>query len=129
MTRSSQWHTARCIEGNEYSGNIVEESANQRIVIEEDGIDSVTRIRHTGWTVTYDFEEATPGATRVGISIEYGMFLAIMGMTTTKVQSMNEVLSRVNALLALEYSAKTPKREHDAAQDGESAGAPSPPVS
>ncbi|MBT3381568.1 MAG: hypothetical protein HN742_12745 [Lentisphaerae bacterium] len=105
-------------EGREYSGKIAEESTNRQIVIEEAGIDSVTRVRHKGWTITYDLEEVTRGTTRVGISVEYGMFLAVMGMTTVKVQSMNEVLSRVNALLALEYSGKTPEREPAVARDG-----------
>ena len=87
-------------------------------MIEEAAIDTVTRIRHKGWTIRYDLEEVTPGTTRVGLSVEYGMFLAVMGMTTMKLQSMNEVLSRVNALLALEHSGKTPEREPTAAAHG-----------
>ena len=105
-------------DGREYSGKIVEESANRRIVIEEAGIDTLTRIRLKGWTVTYDLEEAAPGRTRVGLSVEYGMRLALMGFTSMKDQSTNEVLSRVNALLALEHSGKTPECEPTAATDG-----------
>jgi len=105
-------------EGREYSGQIVEESENQRLVIEESAIDSVTRIRHSGWTITYDFEEIAPTKTRVAVSIEYGIFLALMGMTTTKAQSINEVLSRVNSLIALEHGQELASCEQADAADG-----------
>jgi len=88
--------------GKEYSGKIVDDIENRRLVIEESGIDSLTRIRHKGWTITYDFEETDDKNTKVSISVEYGIFLAIMGLTTTKLQSINEVLARVNSILALE---------------------------
>jgi hypothetical protein len=90
--------------GREYSGRIAEEAENRRLVIEESGMDSVTRIRHKGWTIIYDFEAVSETKTKIGISVEYGTFLALMGATTTKLQSVNEVLARVAALLALEYA-------------------------
>lgn len=90
--------------GRNYSGKIVDDIENSRLVIEESGIDSVTRMRHKGWTIKYDFEDVDGQNTRATISVEYGTFLAIMGMTTTKIQSINEILARVNALLALEYA-------------------------
>lgn len=90
--------------GKEYSGQIVDDIENRRIVIEESGIDSVTKIRHKGWTIKYDFKAAGANSTHVTISVEYGTFLAIAGMTTTKLQSINEILARTTALLALEYA-------------------------
>ena len=105
-------------EGREYSGQIVEESENQRLVIKESAIDSVTGIRHKGWTITYDFEEIAPTKTRVAVSIEYGIFLALMGMTTTKAQSTNEVLSRINSLIALEHRQELASCEQADAADG-----------
>lgn len=88
--------------GHDYSGRIIDDIENRRIVIEESGIDSVTRIRHSGWTIKYDFEDVAGSSTKVTLSVEYGAFLAIAGMTSTKGQSVNEILSRVTTLLALE---------------------------
>ena len=105
-------------EGREYSGQIVEDSENQRLVIEESGIDSVTRIRHKGWTTTYDFEEIAPTKTRVGVSVKYGTFLAIMSMTTAKGQSNNAVLSRIESLIALEHRQELASHEQADAADG-----------
>jgi len=96
--------------GREYSGHIVEESENRRVVIEESAIDTLTGIRHKGWTIAYDFEEIAPTRTRVAISVEYGILLALMGATTTKAQSINEVLTRVNILLALEHRQESASR-------------------
>ena len=94
-------------DGREYSGRIVEDSQNRQLAIEESAIDTLTRIRHKGWTITYEFEEVDNTKTRIGVSVEYGIFLAIMGMTTTKIQSINEVLARITGLLALEYNGET----------------------
>ena len=87
----------------EYSGQILNESKNPRLVIHEKAIDSVTGIRFKGWTVTYDFEPVSETKTKVGVSVEYSMFLAFMGMSTMKLQSIGEVLGRVQSLLALEH--------------------------
>ena len=92
---------------------------NRRLVVEEEAIDGLTGIRCRGWTITYDFEDAADGRTRVGISVEYGMFLAFFGLSTAKIQSFNEVLKRVNCLLALEQGTETATpREQAAAPDG-----------
>jgi len=93
--------------GREYSGRIVEDTENRRLAIEESAIDTLTHIRHKGWTITYEFEETGGTTTRIGVSVEYGTFLALMGMTTTKIQSINEVLARITSLLALEYNRQT----------------------
>ena len=87
----------------EYSGRILNESENRRLVIHEKAIDSVTGIRFSGWTITYDFEPVSETKTKVDVSLEYSMFLAFMGMSTMKVQSINEILGRVQSLLALEH--------------------------
>ncbi len=89
-----------------YSGAILEENENHRVVIQEPAVEAVTRIRHKGWTIIYDFESAGESTTKVGISVKYGAFLAFAGMTTMKLQSMNEALSRVDSLLALERAFK-----------------------
>ena len=89
--------------GKDYSGRIIDDIENCRIAIEESGIDSVTKIRLKGWTIKYDFEEIDGSSTKVTISVEYGALLAIGGLTTAKGQSINEILARVTALLALEY--------------------------
>ena len=88
----------------EYSGRIVKESKNRQLVIQEKAIDSVTGIRFKGWTITYDFEPVSETKTKVAISVEYSMFLAFMGMSTMKLQSINEVLGRLQPLLALEHT-------------------------
>ncbi len=89
--------------GRDYSGRIIDDVKNHRIAIEEASIESLTKTRHKGWTIKYDFEDVDGTSTRVTISVEYGTLLAIGGMTSTKGQSINEILSRVTALLALEY--------------------------
>ena len=105
--------------GRECSARIVEDSGNRRLVVEQQAIDGLTGIRFSGWTVTYDFEDAADGRTRVGISVEYGMFLALTGLSTMKMQSINAVLGRVNCLLALEQGTETATpREQAAAPDG-----------
>ena len=88
----------------EYSGRIVKEYENRQLVIQEKAIDSVTGIRFKGWTITYDFEPVSETKTKVAVSVEYSMFLAFMGMSTMKLQSINEVLARVQSLLALEHT-------------------------
>jgi|GEM_PF-1429193 hypothetical protein len=105
--------------GRECSARIVEDSGNHRIVIEETATDSLTGVRFSGWTVTYDFEDAADGRARVGISVEYGIFMALCGLTMMKMQSINEVLGRVNSLLALEQGTETATpRERAAAPEG-----------
>jgi len=89
--------------GRDYSGRIIDDIDNRRIVIEESSIDGLTKTRYKGWTIKYDFEDVDGTSSRVTISVEYGTLLAIGGMTTTKGQSINEILSRVTTLLALEY--------------------------
>jgi len=89
--------------GKDYSGRIIDDIENRRIIIEESSIDSITKTRHKGWTIKYDFEDVDGNSTKVTISVEYGTLLAIGGMTTAKSQSINEILSRVTAMLALEY--------------------------
>lgn len=88
----------------QYSGRIVKESENRQLVIHTLTIDSFTSIRFKGWTITYDFEPVSGTKTKVAVSVEYSMFLAFMGMSTTKLQSINEVLARVQSLLALEHT-------------------------
>ena len=95
----SELHRGR----REYSGRIVKESENRQLVMHTLAIDSVTGIRFKGWTVTYDFEPVSETKTKVGVSVEYSMFLAFMGMSTMKLQSINEILGRVQSLLALEH--------------------------
>jgi len=87
-----------------YSGRILNESENRRLVIHEKSIDSVTGIRFGGWTITYDFESIGEKETKVGVSIEYSVFMALVGLSTTKGQSINEILGRVLSLLALEHT-------------------------
>ena len=87
----------------EYSGRIVKESENRQLVIHESAMDSLTGIRFSGWTITYDFEPVGETKTKVGISLEYSVFLAIAGMSTMKLQSINAVEVRVQSLLALEH--------------------------
>lgn len=82
----------------------MKESENRQLVIDTLAIDSVTSIRFKGWTITYDFEPVGETKTKVGVSVEYSMFLAFMGMSTMKLQSINEVLARVQSLLALEHT-------------------------
>lgn len=88
----------------DYSGRIVKESENSQLVIHEKAIDTLTGIRFSGWTITYDFESVGETETKVGISIEYSMFMALIGGSTMKGQSINEVLGRVLSLLALEHT-------------------------
>ena len=88
----------------EYSGRIVKEYENRQLVIQVKAIDSVTGIRFKGWTITYDFEPVSETKTKVAVSVEYSMFLAFMGMSTMKLQSINEVLGRLQPLLALEHT-------------------------
>ncbi|RKU25817.1 hypothetical protein C6499_14395 [Candidatus Poribacteria bacterium] len=87
----------------EYSGRFLNESENRRLVIHEKAIDSVTGIRFSGWTITYDLEPVSETKTKVDVSLEYSVFMALMGMSTTKLQSINEMLGRGQSLLALEY--------------------------
>ncbi|MDE0185308.1 MAG: hypothetical protein OXP71_07595 [Candidatus Poribacteria bacterium] len=94
--------------GWRFSGTILEENEDRRIVIREPGVDSVTRIRHKGWTIIYDFASAGEAKTKVSISVKYGAFLAFFGLTTTKLQSINEALGRIQSLLALEHAFKLP---------------------
>ena len=89
--------------GKNYSGKIIDDIKNHRIVLEECAIDCLTGIRRTGWAIKYDFEEIDDQNTRITISIQYGALLAITSMATVKIQSFNEILSRINTLLALEY--------------------------
>lgn len=86
----------------EYSGRIVKESENRQLVVHEKAIDSITGLRFKGYTITYDFEPVSETKTKVDVSVEYSMFLAFMGMSTMKLQSINEILGRVQLLLALE---------------------------
>lgn len=88
----------------EYSGRILNESENRRLVIHEKAIDTVTGIRYSGWTIIYDFEPVGETKTKVGVSIEYSVFIALMGLSTTKLQSINEILGRVQSLIALEHA-------------------------
>ena len=78
-------------------------SENRQLVIHTLAIDSLTGIRFKGWTITYDFEPVSETKTKVAVSVEYSMFLAFTGMSTMKLQSINEVLARVQSLLALEH--------------------------
>lgn len=87
-----------------YSGRIVQETENRQLVIHEKAIDSLTGIRFSGWRITYDFESVGEIETKIGISIEYSVFMALMGMSTMKFQSINEMLNRVQSLIALEYT-------------------------
>ena len=88
----------------QHSGRIVRESENRQLVIDTLAIDGLTSIRFKGWTITYDFEPMNETKTKVAVSVEYSMFLAFMGMSTMKLQSINEVLARVQSLLALEHT-------------------------
>lgn len=88
----------------EYSGRVLNESENRRLVIHEKAIDSVTGIRFSGWTITYDFESVSETKTKVDVSLEYSMFIAFLGMSTMKSQSINDVLGRVQSLLMLEHT-------------------------
>ena len=88
----------------EYSGRIVKESENRQLAIHTLAIDGLTGIRFKGWTTTYDFEAVSETKTKVTVSVEYSMFLAFMGMSTMKLQSINEVLAAVQSLLALEHT-------------------------
>ena len=88
----------------EYSGRIVKESENRQLVIQVKAIDGITGIRHSGWTITYDFESISKTKTKVGVSVEYSLFLAFMGMSTMKLQSINEALACLLPLLALEHT-------------------------
>jgi hypothetical protein len=89
--------------GHDYSGRVIDDIENRRIVIEEPSIHSVTKTVHKGWTIKYDFQDVDGNTTKVAISVEYGTAVAVAGMTTVKGQSINEILLRVTALLALEY--------------------------
>ena len=89
-----------------YSGRIVQETENRQLVMREKAIDSVTGIRFGGWTITYDFESISETETKVGISIEYSLFMALVGVSTMKGQSINAILGRVQPLLALEHTLK-----------------------
>jgi hypothetical protein len=90
----------------EYSGQIVKESENRQLVIHEKAIDSVTGIRFSGWTITYDFESVGETKTKVGVTLEYSAFMAFVGMSTMKLQSINAVKAAVQSLLALEHTLK-----------------------
>ena len=87
----------------EYSGRIVKEAENRQLVIHEPAIESVTGIRFAGWTITYDFKSIGETETKVGVSIEYSVFIALIGLSTTKLQSINEILGQVQSLIALEH--------------------------
>ena len=87
-----------------YSGRIVQETENRQLVIHEKAIDSVTGIRFSGWTITYDFESISETETKVEVSIEYSVFMALVGVSTMKGQSINEILGRVQSLIALEHA-------------------------
>ncbi|WP_018971181.1 hypothetical protein [Rubritalea marina] len=91
--------------GKHYSGKIVQDHALQHLVITEQGYDSMSKLRHKGWTISYAFEALGENSTKVEVTVAYGWFLALMGMTTTKIQAINEMMGRVSALLALENTA------------------------
>lgn len=89
-----------------YSGQIIQETENCQLLIHEKAIDSLTGIRFAGWTITYDFESVGEIETKVGVSIKYSVFMALLGISTMKLQSINEILGRVQSLLALEHTLK-----------------------
>ncbi|UCG56025.1 MAG: hypothetical protein JSU70_14275 [Phycisphaerales bacterium] len=104
--------------GRDYSGRVVSETQNRQLVIEERAIDSMLAFRHKGWSIKYDFQETGRGTTRVAVSVEYGALLAFMAMTTAKLQSVNEVLTRINSLIALECGVEPGDREQMESGDG-----------
>lgn len=87
-----------------YSGRIVQETENRQLVSHEQGLNITTGTHYGGWTITYDFESVSETETKVGILIEYSVFMAFLAMFTLKAQSINEILGRVQSLLALEHA-------------------------
>ena len=84
----------------------MQETENRQLVIYEQGLNITTGTHYGGWTITYDFESVSETETKVGILIEYSVFMAFMAMFTLKAQSINEILGRVQPLLALEHTLK-----------------------
>ena len=87
-----------------YSGRIVQETENRQLVIHEQGLNITTGTHYGGWTITYDFESVSETKTKVGILIEYSVFMTFLAMFTLKAQSINEILGRVQLLLTLEHT-------------------------
>src|SRR5262249_37508404 len=90
----------------------------------EDGYDTLTNLRLNGWAVTFTLTRLDELRTRVGISVEYGLMLAVLGLTTMRAQAENEILSWIRALLALERGAgATPLPSLAALREERAAGA------
>jgi hypothetical protein len=88
-----------------YSGDVTAVEHGRRVTISEDGYDTLTNLRLNGWAVTFTLTRLDELRTRVQISVEYGLMLAVLGLTTMRAQAENEILSWIRALLALERGA------------------------
>lgn len=98
--------------GREYSGIVVEEEANQRLVVSEAAVDALTgaHVRALGYQVAFAFQEEGPSTTRVEVAVEYGLVAALGAAGTMSAQAANEIMHRVSALLALETGYLAPPR-------------------
>ena len=88
-----------------YSGRVVEAGRPHRLRIVENTVDSLMEkqgVFSTGWTISYSFAPRGADSTFVEIAVEYDLVTAALGLSTTEGQARNEILHRINALLALE---------------------------
>jgi hypothetical protein len=109
-----------------YSGDVTAIEHGRRVTISEDGYDTLTNLRLNGWAVTFTLTRLDELRTRVQISVEYGLMLAVLGLTTMRAQAENEILSWIRALLALERGAGQVSLPSLAALREETAAAPAP---
>ena len=83
---------------------IVDETKNEKISIKEIAFDPITglTIKSISMTHNYSFEPISENETRIKISIEYSLLVALSGFGTVKALAKDKIIGIVNSLISYE---------------------------
>jgi hypothetical protein len=84
----------------------IEEQANQRLKFSVAGRDSLLRCRTPGWKWEYRLSSFANEKTKVVITYQWGIGLALLSAFTARAQAANEIVETALALHALEEANK-----------------------
>lgn len=87
---------------------IIDETENQIITIKEISFDPLTGFTHKNISMihNYIFISVTENITRINISTEYSILVALFGLGTVKGQVKDKIIGIVNSLLSYENGLK-----------------------
>lgn len=91
-----------------YTPVIIDETENKKISIKEIAFDPLFRVTLKNFAMihNYSFEPISDNRTRINITTEYSMMVALSGLGTTKAQVKDKIIGVVNSLLSYENGIK-----------------------